>query len=387
MIEFLDLAADFACVEKQARARIEDVLASQVFVLGAQTRELEHSLRALAGARFAVACSSGSDALYLALLALGIGPGDAVLVPAFTFFASAGAVVRAGAHPVFCDIDECSFTAGVEQLAAAVAREFDASLHHRRSGARLRAVVPVHLYGRVAPMPDIVAWAQQSGLAIVEDAAQAIGARMAGTMAGTFGEVGCLSFYPTKNLGGAGDGGMLLTGSEELAARLTRLRVHGADGSYEHVEAGINARMNELVAAVLNAKLERLAGWNERRRRIAELYAQGLHEPAASGALVLPAPGLPGEHVWHQFAVRIASGRDTVRCRLDRDGIATRVFYPLPLHRQPCFAGYGYAAGDLPASEAAASQVLCLPMHPSLSDADVTLVCERVAAACAAVSS
>jgi len=383
LIPFVDLASDFALVEKQARKRIDDVLARQLFVHGPQTAELERAIQELTGARFAIACSSGSDALYLALLALGIGPGDAVIVPAFTFFASAGAVVRAGAQPVFCDIDDRTFLAGAAQMAAAVDRHFDGSLRHRRTRARLRALLPVHLYGRMTAMDELVSYARERDLRVIEDAAQALGARSDAGAAAAVGDAGCLSFYPTKNLGGPGDGGMVVTNDQTLARRLSRLRVHGAaPGSYEHEDAGINARMNELVAAVLNAKLSHLAAWNARRQEIAALYERHLAPAAAANILILPQPATGKEHVWHQLTVRVPCGRDAVQARLEREGIATRVFYPLPLHLQPCLAAEGGARGDLPVSERMAEQVLSLPIYPSLADEAVAAVCAGLSAAC-----
>ncbi|MBI5503392.1 MAG: DegT/DnrJ/EryC1/StrS family aminotransferase [Deltaproteobacteria bacterium] len=388
MIAFLDLAADFSEVEADARRRIDTVLAKQQFVLGAQTAELETRVREMSGAPAALACSSGSDALYLALVALGIGPGDAVAVPGFTFFASAGAVARAGAQPVFCDIDPASFVAGGEQFEAAIGREFEGcagQLRHRRSGARLRALMPVHLYGRAAPMAQLAQVAGARRLAIIEDAAQAIGATIDGRWVGRFGSVGCFSFYPTKNLGGAGDGGMLLTDDAATAARLQRLRVHGASASdpYLHREVGINARMGELQAAVLNAKLGHLAVWTERRRWVAARYLERLAPPARAGALILPQVAAESQQVWHQFAVRVAERRDEVAARMEADGVAVRVFYPRPLHLQPCFAELGYQTGDLPGCERAAQQVLCLPIYPSLRADDVDRVCESLIAALA----
>ncbi len=389
MISFLDLAADFSEVEADARARIDAVLARQQFVLGPQTAELEKRMRERTGALAALACSSGSDALYLALAALGIGAGDAVVVPAFTFFASAGAVVRTGAEPVFCDVDTRGFMAGGAQFEAAIEREFGsrhgAELRHRRSGARLRALMPVHLYGQAAAMTEIVGVAGARGLAVIEDAAQAIGADVDGRSVGRWGNVGCFSFYPTKNLGGAGDGGMLLTDDGAVAARLARLRVHGASVTdpYLHEEVGINARMGEMQAAVLNAKLGRLDAWTERRRDVAARYMARLEPLSRAGALLLPHCATASQHVWHQFTVRIAERRDQVVSRMEAGGVAARVFYPRPLHLQPCFSALGYRDGDLPECEKAAAQVLCLPIYPSLGDDDVDRVCESLAAALA----
>jgi dTDP-4-amino-4,6-dideoxygalactose transaminase len=375
LIPFLDLAADFAEVEDDARRRIDGVLARQQFVLGPETLALEEALRLRLGAQATVAVSSGTEALALSLLALGIGAGDAVVVPAFTFFATAGAVVRAGAEPVFCDIDASTFLAGATQMRAAIDREFtrrDGALRRRGSGAKLAALMPVHLYGRACDMPAIEALAGEVGAKIVEDAAQALGARIGTRAVGAFGDTGCFSFYPTKNLGGPGDGGLVACRQADLAARLVRLRSHGGDhGSYEHHEAGINARMSELAAAVLNAKLVRFDDWTARRRTIADFYNRHLADAVAEGLVELPAPCDLTEHVWHQYAVRIAgeSRRDHVRARLEAAGIATRVFYPVPLHRQPCFSHLA-DAGDFREADAASREVLCLPIYPSMSDTD-----------------
>jgi dTDP-4-amino-4,6-dideoxygalactose transaminase len=387
LIAFLDLAADFAAVEDDARRRIDGVLARQQFVLGPETAELEAALAGRLGVPSAVAVSSGTEALSLSLHALGIGAGDAVLLPAFTFFATAGAVLRTGASPVFCDIDRGSFLADAAGMLAAVENNFRREggvWKHRTSGAKLAALLPVHLYGRACEMDAVVALARELGVGVIEDAAQAIGARSGARHAGSFGDTGCFSFYPTKNLGGAGDGGLVSCADAELGARLGRLRSHGAEhGSYEHQEAGINARMSELVAAVLNAKLARLDEWTEQRRAVAAIYRDALAGTAARGLLELPSPCARESHVWHQFAVRIPGGsrRDRVARQLADDGIATRVFYPLPLHLQPCFAPRGPGEGDLPECEAASREVLCLPIHPSLAERDAIEVADRLVSA------
>jgi dTDP-4-amino-4,6-dideoxygalactose transaminase len=386
LIPFLDLAADFAAVEADARRRIDGVLARQQFVLGPETAELEAALCGRLGAT-AVAVSSGTEALSLSLLALGIGAGDAVLLPAFTFFATAGAVARAGAVPVFCDIDRATFLADAAAMRAALERSFvrdGSAWKHRASGAKLAALLPVHLYGRACAMDDLESLAGELGVAVIEDAAQAFGAHSRGRSAGTFGATGCFSFYPTKNLGGAGDGGLVACTDAALGERIARLRSHGGDhGSYEHHEAGINARMAELVAAVLNAKLARVDEWTQQRRRLAGVYSDALAPAAARGLVEIPPAGVAGEHVWHQYAVRIPGGdrRDAVMQRLAEDGIATRVFYPLPLHRQPCFAWLGLREGDLPACEDAAREVLCLPIYPSLFEEAALEAAERLVAA------
>ena len=392
MIPFLDLAADYAEVEGEARRRLDGVLARQQFVLGPEGEELERSLSARMDGASAVAVSSGSEALALALAALGVGQGDAVLVPAFSFFATAGSVLRVGALPVFCDVDASTGNASASTMRRAVERDFvrEAGVwRHRASGARLAVILPVHLYGRVADMPGIVELARELGARVVEDAAQAIGTRLGGRTAGCLGDVGCLSFYPTKNLGGAGDGGMVVTHDADLARRVALLRTHGSRyGSYEHELAGVNARMGEMVAAVLVAKLPRLDAWMAARRAVASFYHAALVPGAAHG---LHAPAMPVEpeaHGWHQVAVRIDGGRrEDVRSCLEQAGIATRVFYPLPLHRQPCFAslpGLPRQPGALAGAEAAASSLLCLPIFPSLGLERAAIVAEALLEAVAA---
>ncbi len=382
-VPFLNIAADFAAVAADARARIDAVLDSQSFVLAEQTAALESWLAATCGAHAAVACSSGSDALYLAMLALDIGPGDAVAVPSFTFFASAGAIARAGAQPVFVDVEAPGFNSAAGQFREAISREFEprsGELIHRRSAAVLKALLPVHLFGCPADMVGISAVAGSYGLAIVEDAAQAIGAATDAAVVGNWGRVACFSFYPTKNLGGAGDGGALTTNDEELARRLRRLRVHGVEGGvYEHAEVGINARMGELQAAVLNAKSGLLELWSRKRREIAAAYREGLAQLQDEGLLLLP-PQREGEvQVYHQFTLRVPGRRDELQAALAVRGIDSRVFYPLPLHLQPCFAGLGYEEGQLPQAERAAAEVLSLPVYPSLNSDQVAYVCTSIA--------
>ncbi|MFN2424928.1 MAG: DegT/DnrJ/EryC1/StrS family aminotransferase, partial [Candidatus Binatia bacterium] len=324
-----------------------------------------------------------------------------------------------GAVPVFCDIDPATFLAGADEMRATIDREFRVDGErriHRASGAKLAALMPVHLYGRACSMAGILELARETGTKVIEDAAQAIDSRDGARPVGSFGDTGSFSFYPTKNLGGPGDGGLVTCEDPALAARLVRLRSHGSEpGGYEHAEAGINARMSEFVAAVLNAKLAYLDAWTARRRALAALYSAALAEAAARGLLELPAPCDAGAHVWHQYAIRIPSDsrsdricgnsrrdriradsrrdgiageagrdrvaegsrrdrvtegsrRDRLMALLEEQGIATRVFYPLPLHLQPCFAGLGGKPGDLAEAEAASREVLCLPIYPSLDD-------------------
>ncbi len=387
-VDFLGLDSEFASIRDDALSRIHQVLESQSFVLGGQTVELETAIAAIADAAHAVACSSGSDALYLALLALGIGAGDAVVVPSFTFFATAGAVARAGAVPVMADVDTDTLNMDAACVEAAVEREFrrgeGGAYTHTRSGARLRAIIAVHLYGRAAPLGPLADTARDLGLALIEDAAQALGARSQAGAAGGVGDIGCFSFYPTKNLGGAGDSGMLTTQDDALAERLRSLRVHGgASGSYRHEEVGINARMSEIQAAYLNAKLPYLEAWTRTRRAAAAAYHEGLAALEADTVLTCLPTAAGQEHVYHQFVVKIGARRERARVMqvLAEHGVESRIFYPLPLHLQPCFAGLGYRKGDLPVSERAADEVVALPIGIHIDADSVTRVCAAMSKA------
>ena len=354
-VPHLDLQAQYASIREEVEAAVGRVLASQRFVLGEEVRGLEAEIGTLAGtaagAAHAIGCASGTDALWLALMALGVGAGDEVITSPFTFVATAAVIHRLGARPVFADIEPGTFNLDP----AAVARCIN---------SRTRAIVPVHLYGRLARIEEFVDMGRSCQVPVVEDAAQAIGARRRGWMAGSFGTIGCYSFYPTKNLGGAGDGGMLVTPDARLADRLRRLRAHGeTERRYEHDEVGLNSRLDEIQAAVLRVKLRRLEEWTQSRGRHAAAYTEALR-----GAVETPAPAPEGEHVYHQYVIR-AADRDGLRRRLAERGVATAVYYPVPLHLQKCFAYLGYQPGDLPHAEAAAREVVALPIYPELSDA------------------
>ena len=384
-ISVLALDREYREVAADVNRRFRRVLDTQSFVLAEQTAELEAAMCELTGARHAAACSSGSDALYLALRALDIGRGSAVLVPAYTFIATAEAIVNAGAVPVFTDVDPTTLVVGAREIEAAVAAQFsvrDGAYVHDHTGARLAGAVVVHLFGRSAEMRAIDEAAARFGFRIIEDAAQAIGACGDRGAVGAWGAAGCFSFYPTKNLGGAGDGGVVTTNDAAVAARVGRLRVHGAGSGPLHEELGVNARMGELQAAYLNAKWPRWREWTAARERLVLAYDRGLDALAAGGRIGLLAPGRTPAHVHHQYAVRIAGGRrEHVRAALDAGAIDSRVFYPLPLNRQPCFAPYGCVEHRFPVSEAAAEEILCLPVHPFLTERDVSSVCVALAAA------
>lgn len=355
-VPLLDLKAQHATIADEVRAAIDRVVASQEFILGPEVAACEAEIAAYCGARHGIGVSSGTDALLAALMALSIGPGDEVITSPFTFFATAGAIARLGATPVFVDIDPATFTIDPTAIGAAIT-------------PRSRAIIPIHLYGQCAHMDPILDLAARHGLAVVEDAAQAIGASYQGRPAGSLGTMACLSFFPSKNLGAFGDGGMVVTSDDDLADRLRVLRAHGSKPKYFHATVGGNFRLDALQAAVVRVKLPHLAAWTEARRRNAGLYDRLL---ADCPDLVTPRPRFE-RHVFNQYVIRVA-GRDRVRAELQDRGIGTEVYYPLPLHRQECFASLGYAPGSLPHAEQAARNVLALPIYPELSGDQITEV-------------
>ena len=381
-VSFLELGRDYAVVADDVEARFKKILSTQCFVLGPETEQLERTLQDVTGASHAVACSSGSDALYLALLGMGIGRGNAVLVPSFTFFATAGAVWRAGARPIFVDVnadtgnvDVATLEDGLERFCV---RKGDRWVE-RSSGDEVRALVAVHLYGRAVEMRAIGDFATREGLEVIEDAAQAIGAAGDVRSVGAWGRVACFSFYPTKNVGAAGDAGAVTTCDEDLARRLNALRVHGGyAGAYEHDLVGINARIDELQAAYINAKCVHLEHWTSVRGRLAKSYVERFEALVEVGGLRLPPEANPPQHVYHQFVVWVAEGRDRLVRDLKDAGIDSRVFYPRPLHLQKCFVDLGYQAGDLPNSERAAAEVLALPIHPHLDEDDLAHIVDSI---------
>jgi dTDP-4-amino-4,6-dideoxygalactose transaminase len=331
--------------------------------MGPALEGFERALADRLGVRHAIGVSSGTDALLVALMALGVGPGDEVVTSPFSFFASAGVVARLGAKPVFVDIDPATFCLDPALLDAAVT-------------PRTKAIEPVYLYGQCADMSEILRIADRLGVPVLEDACQAVGATYGGRPAGSLGALAAFSFYPTKNLGAAGDAGAVTTNDDGLAELVRTLRVHGGLATYHHERVGGNFRMDAVQAAVLSAKLPRLDGWNARRRAIAARYAASFAGAARDGRIALPLEAAGREHVWHQYVIRVRD-RDAVRKHLSGLGIATSVFYPVPLHLQECFAPLGGREGDFPQAERAAQEVLALPMFAELTDGEV----ERVAAA------
>ncbi|MEW6072530.1 MAG: DegT/DnrJ/EryC1/StrS family aminotransferase [Planctomycetota bacterium] len=362
-IGMLDLAAEREQIGPEIEAAVLDVLRSGRYVLGPAVERFEKSFAALCGVEHGIGVSSGTDALVLALLAVGVRPGDHVVTSPFTFFASAGTIAWVGAVPRLADIDPA--TGLLDPTAAAAAVD-----------ARTTCLLPVHLYGQLADVRAFRSLADARHLSIVEDGAQAHGASRDGARVGELADAGILSFYPTKNLGAAGEAGLVVTRRAEVAARLRELRDHGMAAKYTHVRLGTNARMDALQGAVLGVKLPHLAVWNARRREIAARY-----DAAFAGTAVRPLAAAPGSHhVYHQYAVRIPDEgvRDAVLAGLARAGIQAAVHYPRPVHLQAAAAGWGYGPGDFPAAETLAAEVLCLPIHPFLADLDADRVAEAV---------
>ena len=365
-VPLIDLAAQEAGVAEEALAAIAEVARGAQFVLGARVEAFEQWLARECGVAHAVGVASGTDAIELALRALGIGAGDAVVTPALSFVAAAEAIAATGARPVFCDVEAETMNASARTVEDALGRA-------RGAGLRVRAVVPVHLFGLCPPMRELTALAASEKVALVEDAAQALGARDdAGRPAGASGDAGCISFFPTKNLGAWGDGGAVVTSRDDVAARVRRLRAHGAVAPYRHAELGRNSRLDALQAAVLLAKSRHLPAWQASRARIASRYAVELARLPLVFPHVPPAPATPA---WHAYVVR-SPRRDALGAFLRDAGVETRVYYPVPLHRQECFASLGEPA--LPAVEAICHTALAIPLFPAMTEAQQTHVLEQV---------
>ena len=361
-VPLYDLKAQNGPLKADISAAIENVMNHQRFVMGEEIGAFESEMAAYCGAGHAVAVSSGTDALLLALMANDVRPGDEIITSPFTFFATAGAIHRLGARPVFVDIDPDSFNLAPERVEAAVTPD-------------TRGIIPVHMYGRCAQMAEILETAERHRLFVVEDAAQAVGSRTSLGVAGAMGDVGCLSFYPTKNLSALGDAGMVLAKDAARAERMRRLRVHGSPDNSEYTEVGGNFRMDTMQAAVLSIKLKRLEEWNAKRRQNAQKYQERFEDGGIIGERFTP-PSIPGEgHVFHQYVVRTPE-RDALQEHLLRNGVGCAVYYSSPLHLHPCFDGY--QKGDFPESEAAAARVLALPVYPELPDADLGFVADSV---------
>jgi dTDP-4-amino-4,6-dideoxygalactose transaminase len=373
-IPLLDLRRQYEQIREEVLAAVERVCASQHFVLGSEVEALEHEIAAFTGASAAVGCASGTDALWLALLAVEVQPGDAVITTAFSFFASASAIVRAGARPVLVDINPETLNLDPDCARARL----------RAGGSyKIRALLPVHLYGQCADMDSLQSIADEFKLSLIEDAAQAIGAKWRGRNAGTMGVAAAFSFYPTKNLSAYGDAGLVTTQDSNMAEHMRRLRNHGSPRRYHHEEVGWNCRMDAIQAAILRVKLPHLETWNEQRRSRAATYDRLLADAGLiakkANCPVRPLLTSPDAfHVFHQYVIR-AARRDELRKFLGDRKIGTEVYYPIPLHLQPCFAYLGYEVGDLPESEQAAREVLALPMFPELTEAEQKCVVDAIA--------
>jgi dTDP-4-amino-4,6-dideoxygalactose transaminase len=367
-VPLLDLGRQHSGLKAEILAALGRVCDSGGFVLGAEVTQLEQQLATYCQAKHAIGCASGSDALLLALMALDISAGDEVILPSFTFFATASAVTRLGARPVFADIDPQSFNIDPKHVAALVT-------------PATKAIIPVHLFGQAVDTVALAKIARPRGISIVEDAAQAIGAEIQGRRAGSIGAIGCFSFYPTKNLGGAGDGGMLTTQSDDLADRLRLLRGHGMRPRYFHSCIGINSRLDSFQAAVLNIKFPFLDHWTFLRQTNADRYTELFTAAGLHRAVGLPTT-LPGmRHVWNQYVIRVPEGlRTPLREALAEAHIGTEIYYPLGLHQQECFRYLSYQPNDLPETRRAAEEVLALPIFPELRAEEQQFVVERIAA-------
>ena len=350
---FLDLKTQYAAIHGEIMAAVTRVLESQNLILGPEVEALEQEIAAYTGAKFAIGCASGSDALLLALMALDIGPGDEVITSPFTFGATIGSIARLGARPVFVDIDPITFNLDPAKLEAAIT-------------PKTRALMPVHLFGLPAKMDAIMEIAQRRQLPVIEDAAQSIGSRWKGRQIGGIGDFGCFSFFPSKNLGGAGDGGMITTNNSDHAQRLRMLRAHGTRKKYVYECVGMNSRLDALQAAILRVKLQHLSEWTEARRRNATRYQQMFTERGLDKKMQLPSAGKESFHVYNQYSVRVRQ-RDELQAYLRHQGIPTEIYYPGALHLQPAFAYLGHREGEFPVSEQVCRDVLALPICPQLT--------------------
>lgn len=366
-VPLLDLARQHGPLLEEFAESLAAVCRSGQFVLGPEVVRLEESVAAYSQTKHAVGCASGSDALLLALMACGVGPADEVILPSFTFFATASAVTRLGATPIFADIEPETFNVCPESIESLV-------------NPSTKVIIPVHLFGQCADMDRIGKIAAEAKLSVIEDAAQAIGAEFAGSRAGSMGHIGCLSFYPTKNLGGAGDGGMLTTNDDELADKLQLLRGHGMRPRYYHKEVGVNSRLDSFQAAVLNVKMPYLDRWTQMRQENAARYTELFKIAGLEDVMVLPETAANRRHVWNQYVIRVPGGRrDALREHLAAAKIGSEIYYPLGLHQQECFEYLDLSYGELPETERAANEVLALPIFPELTAKEQEIVVSKIA--------
>ena len=392
-VPLLDLKAQYQRIKEEVNAAIQEVVESQRFILGPWVEKLEEEIASYCGTRFAIGVASGTDALLLSLRAMDVQYGDEVITSPFTFFATAGAIHNVGARPIFVDIKSDTFNLDPQKLSECVELRLSKGRPSSQKNGRLKAIIPIHLFGQTADIGSILRVAEKYNLKVIEDAAQAIGAEYIDhKRAGSLGDLGCFSFFPSKNLGGYGDGGMVVTSDEELAEKIRMLRIHGARFRYEHSLVGYNSRLDALQAAVLRVKLKYLDEWSERRRKNAERYNHLFREaelasknsnPQATDLsdypIILPQICKGRRHIFNQYTIRVRGGkRDELRKFLTEKGIGTAIYYPIPLHLQGCFHYLGYKRGDFPVAEKAAEEVLSLPIYPELTFEMQNYVVEKI---------
>lgn len=365
-VPLLDLTEQNSQLRPEIEAALGRVLDTNGFILGAEVKALEDELAAYCGTKYAIGCASGSDALLLALMALDVKAGDEVITTPYSFFATVSAITRLGAVPVFVDIDPATYNLDVAQVEAKIT-------------PRTKAIQPVHLYGQCVDMAALREVASKHGIPLVEDAAQAIGAEENGIRAGAMSEIGCFSFYPSKNLGGMGDGGFMTTNDDELAEKLFALRVHGSKERYYHKWVGLNSRLDGFQGAVLRVKLPHLDSWSDRRKANADLYRELFTDAGLTEQISLPFERENVRHIYNQYVVRVPGRRDELRAFLTEAGVGTDIYYPVPLHLQECFEYVGYRTGDMPESEKAAAETLALPIYPELRREQQEYVVEQFA--------
>jgi dTDP-4-amino-4,6-dideoxygalactose transaminase len=363
-VQMLDLSEQYLNLKSEIIEALDEVMTSSRFILGNNVKKLENEIAEYSNVKYGVGVANGSDALHISLMACGVGEGDEVIAPSFTFFATAGAIARAGATPVFADIDPKTYNIDPTKIEALITE-------------KTKAIIPVHLYGQMANMDKIVEVAKKHNLFIIEDAAQAIGSEFKGKKVGELGTTATYSFFPTKNLGAYGDGGMIITNDEEIAEKMRVIRVHGSKPKYYHHVLGYNSRLDELQAAVLNIKLPHLNDWSKQRRERAATYTRLLQEQLGD-KVVTPYVEEHNYHIYHQYTIRVER-RDELQAFLKEKGIDTMVYYPKPLHLQPVFADLGYKEGDLPITENACQEVLSLPMYPELKEVQQEYVVSKIA--------
>lgn len=359
-VPLLDLKAQYATIKDEIKAAIDEVLESQYFILGPKVEQLEKKIAEYCNTKYAIGVASGTDALLISLMAIGVEYGDEVITTPYTFFATAGSISKLGAQPVFVDIEPKTYN-------------INPKLIEEKITYKTKAIIPVHLYGQCTEMDVILEIAERYGLAVIEDAAQAIGAKYKKRKAGSMGDLGCLSFFPSKNLGGYGDGGMVITNNSELAEKVKVLRVHGAKPKYHHSVVGVNSRLDAIQAAVLLVKLKYLDDWSKARRENAEVYSKLF----AGSDVITPYVEDYNYHIYNQYIIRIKN-RDEVQDYLKEQDIGTSIYYPIPLHLQECYNGLGYKEGDFPESERAAKETLALPIYPELTEEQQEYVVKKI---------